>query len=55
MPNTLEDSMPAAFAIMSSLKRKVCTVDHEKTGEEAVLMAKGNQYDVILMGIGLPV
>jgi two-component system aerobic respiration control sensor histidine kinase ArcB len=48
-----DQPMPAQVAT-ELLKKMGCEVDHAKTGQSGILHAKSNQYDLILMDIGLP-
>ncbi len=50
----VEDSIASSTAVKIILKKLGHEVDHAKTGSEAVLMASSNDYELILMDIGLP-
>ena len=50
----VEDNTAAAMSIQRSLKRLGCEIDHAKTGEDSVIFAMKNKYDIIFMDIGLP-
>lgn len=50
----VEDNFAAAMSIKGTLKRQGCRVDHAKTGQEAIDLAKAHHYDIIFMDIGLP-
>ena len=49
-----EDNVTAAMGLKMLLHRLNCHVDYAKTGEEAVSLAANNDYDLIIMDIGLP-
>ena len=52
----VEDNQIAAKAMQSTITRLYshCACDRAENGEQAIKMAKENQYDFILMDIGLP-
>lgn len=50
----VEDSMMPAIIATQLLTDADCTVDHAKTGHEAIQKAKEGNYDLIYMDIGLP-
>ncbi|MCE3237197.1 MAG: Two component system histidine kinase [Gammaproteobacteria bacterium] len=50
----VEDNLPAGMVVQNLLKSLGCVTSLAKTGAEAVKMVSTNQYDLILMDIGLP-
>lgn len=49
-----EDNLAAGMVVGNMLKRFGCTVDHAKTGQEAIDLAASKDYALIFMDIGLP-
>ncbi|WP_019218424.1 ATP-binding protein [Legionella tunisiensis] len=50
----VEDNPLAAKSLQVYLKRFQCAHDHAENGMEALTMVQNNDYDLILMDIGLP-
>lgn len=50
----VEDSLMAAMGARAVLEKYHCHVDIANTGEEAVEKASQQDYDIILMDLGLP-
>lgn len=50
----VEDNWVAAKSVCSFLTRLNCISEHAETGWQAVKMVQANDYDLILMDIGLP-
>ncbi len=50
----VEDNKPASIAVRSALRRLNCLSEWAQTGAQALEMVQANDYDLILMDIGLP-
>ncbi|WP_019216980.1 response regulator [Legionella tunisiensis] len=50
----MEDNPLAAKSLQAYLNRFQCAHDHAENGMEALTMVQNNDYDLILMDIGLP-
>nr|MBA2650883.1 PAS domain-containing protein [Tatlockia sp.] len=49
----VEDNLLAAKTLQSFLTRLNCASDHAKNGEQALMMVQTNDYDLVLMDVGL--
>jgi CheY-like chemotaxis protein/HPt (histidine-containing phosphotransfer) domain-containing protein len=49
----VEDNLLAAMSIQSFLKHLNCAYDHAENGMQALTMVQNNNYDLVLMDIGL--
>nr|MBA2650639.1 PAS domain-containing protein [Tatlockia sp.] len=49
----VEDNLLAAKILQSFLTRLNCASDHAKNGEQALMMVQTNDYDLVLMDVGL--
>jgi PAS domain S-box-containing protein len=49
----VEDNLLAAISLQSFLTRLNCASDHAETGEQAITMVQTNDYDLVLMDVGL--
>ncbi|MBA2655474.1 MAG: response regulator [Tatlockia sp.] len=49
----VEDDALAAKSLQSILRRLNCGSDHAENGEQALMMVEANDYDLVLMDVGL--